>query len=137
MGGAAQIALHKLDDRTALIMGGSSLALGAGLTTLAIYTATPVAFFIGNTVAGAGFGLTFLGATRLVSAVAPPERRSEVIAAYFVVAYVAISVPALSVGVVSVVIGLSTTFYCFAATLVVLGLSTSIAASQMSFGKDH
>ena len=48
-------------------------------------------FLAGGVVGGAGFGVAFLGALRALSAAIPPEHRAGVMSAFYVVAYLAIS----------------------------------------------
>ena len=58
--GVAQVALHRLSDRIATSGGSLLLALGIGITVLSLSDRS-VAFFIGLSVTGAGFGVVFMG----------------------------------------------------------------------------
>ena len=98
-GAAAQLAF----GRTAPWAGaaGGSLALATGMIAivLAAGTETPALFWIGSLIGGAGFGVAFLGGLRALSAAIPPQHRAEVMSAFYIVAYAAISLPAILAGV--------------------------------------
>ena len=49
-------------------------------------------------IGGGGFGVAFLGALRALSVAIPPEHRAAVMSAFYIVAYLAISVPAILAG---------------------------------------
>ncbi len=55
-------------------------------------------YIAGALVGGAGFGVAFLGALRALSIVIPPDHRAAVMSAFYVVAYGALSVPAILAG---------------------------------------
>ena len=62
-------------------------------------TETTALFWIGVVIGGAGFGVAFLGGLRALSAAIPPQHRAEVMSAFYIVAYLAISLPAILAGV--------------------------------------
>ncbi len=94
----------------ALILGMALLALGLAATSLALLVA-------GVIVAGAGQGLSFRAALATVNAEAPPDRRAEVASSFFVICYVAISLPVIGEGVLAEVAGLRTAGLVFAAVV--------------------
>jgi hypothetical protein len=126
IGGFSQLVLTRISARTASVVG--CLALMAGMAVVAVSIRSDIAalFLVGDAITGVGFGLAFMGGTRLVNQASPPERRGQVLAAYFVVANLAISVPAIGAGVVSTRIGLSATFYGFAVVMGVVSLITLV-----------
>jgi MFS family permease len=56
-------------------------------------------FIVGGVVTGAGGGLVFRGALTAAGSTAPPEARAEVLAGYFLGAYVGLSVPVVGLGI--------------------------------------
>ena len=70
------------------------------LIVLAAATDSPTLFLIGAVIGGGGFGVAFLGALRALSAAIPHEHRAAVMSAFYIVAYTAISVPAILAGAV-------------------------------------
>jgi uncharacterized membrane protein YeaQ/YmgE (transglycosylase-associated protein family) len=83
-----------------------ALALIAGSTIVwsAIALSSVGAFFVGSVIAGLGFGGSFQGAVRSILSSAQPEERAGVISIIYIVAYLALGVPAV-MGGVSVVYG--------------------------------
>jgi MFS family permease len=73
---------------------------------------------------GTGHGMAFLGAQAGVNAVAPPERRGEITAAFFVCVYLGVAVSAIGVGLLATLMSLYTAVFVFA---VVTG-AASVAA---------
>jgi MFS family permease len=83
----------------ALIVG--MVALAAGLADASL----PL-LLLGGLVAGFGQGLSFRAGLGAVNAATPEERRGEVASSFFVVAYVAISIPVVGEGLLAQLIGL-------------------------------
>lgn len=97
-------------------------ALGIGTATTAagaVVAIAPLAV-AGAVLSGAGFGLSFLTGTRIVTLAAPASQLGAVLAAYFIVAYLALSVPALAVGFLAAASGDSASFVLFASAIIVL-----------------
>ncbi len=79
--------------------GMAALLLGTGLTLLAIPIESLPLFFLGCVVAGSGFGAGFQGAIRSVLLLASPLERAGVLSVLYVVAYLAMGLPAVLGGV--------------------------------------
>lgn len=94
----------------ALIAGMGSLALGLAVPSMALLV-------LGGVIAGFGQGLAFRAGLAAVSVRAPAERRGEVASSFFVVMYVAISLPVIGVGVLAQATGLRTAGLIFAAAV--------------------
>ena len=69
------------------------------LIVVAAATGSSAAYLAGSIVGGAGFGAAFLGGLRALVAAIPPEHRAAVMAAFYVVAYASLSVPAVLAGI--------------------------------------
>jgi MFS family permease len=100
-----------------MLAGSLSLLAGIGLTLGAIATTTSAAFMAGAAVAGPGFGLAFLGSFRMIMAHATPGLRAGLVAAIYIVGYLAFSVPALIAGVATTKFGLHSTALVYVASL--------------------
>ena len=74
---------------------------------------------------GGGWGVAFMGAIRSISAAAPAQRRAGVIAAFYVVAYIALSVPSVIAGLAVPRLGIEPTFRIFGAAVIVLAFLTA------------
>ncbi len=123
--GIAQLAGRNLSNRTLTSVGALLLALGMALTAAALSASSAVFFLVSAAIAGVGFGLAFMGALRHLSAAIPDGRRGEVMSAFYVVAYLAISVPAIAAGFAAPHLGLTDTFQVFAVAVVVVALAVA------------
>jgi MFS family permease len=107
---------------------GGSLVLAAGLTAVVaavLVTSTP-AFLVATGVAGAGYGVLYLGAVRTVARLAPPGRRAEVLAALNVVNYLSLSIPSVLAGAAIAGIGLRDASVVFCAVLAALAVVSAV-----------
>jgi predicted MFS family arabinose efflux permease len=107
-----------------------SLALSAGMVLIVLSAAADSAalYWIGAVVGGGGFGVAFLGALRGLSAAISPEHRAAVMSAFYIVAYAAISVPAILAGSVVSAWGLQSTFEIFGSVIAALALIVAFEA---------
>lgn len=98
-GALAQIALGRAGLR--LTFRASLLILLPGLALLAagMWLPSLVMFVIGGTVTGAGAGLVFRGALVAAGGTAQPASRAEVMAGFFLGAYIGLSVPVVGLGI--------------------------------------
>ncbi len=130
-GAAAAFALRSISSRTAMLAGCLFLFAGMAVTCGAIATMNSAAFLAGTAVAGVGFGPAFLGAFRVITALATPGQRAGLVAAIFIVDYLAFSVPALIAGVATTTFGLHFTALVYSASLAALAAAaTGIAVSR-------
>ena len=124
-GSLAQLAFGRARPWVGAVTGSIALATGMLLIVGAVALDSPALFIVGSLVGGAGFGVAFLGALRALSIVIPPDHRAAVMSAFYVVAYLSISVPAILAGLLITPLGLDTTFEVFGA--VVAGLALVVA----------
>jgi MFS family permease len=124
----AQLAL----GRTAPWIGASigSIALALGLLTIVLATTddSRALFLAGSMIAGGGFGVAFLGALRALSTAIPPAQRGQVMSAFYIVAYLSISLPAVLAGVLVTPLGLQSTFELFGVAVAALALVVAFEA---------
>jgi MFS family permease len=127
-GAVAQLAFGRTPPWVGAVGGSVALALGMALIVLAVAAGSAALFLAGAVVGGAGFGVAFLGALRALSAVIPHEHRAAVMSAFYVVAYGALSLPAILAGLLVTPLGLDTTFEVFGAVVAVLALVVAFEA---------
>jgi hypothetical protein len=84
--------------RAMTLVGAAALVAGVGLTLLAIDLGSPLVFFTGTSLAGAGFGTGFQGAIRDLVPSAPLHARAGVLSIIFVISYLAMGAPAIAAG---------------------------------------
>jgi hypothetical protein len=107
-----------------------SVVMAAGMLTIVAATSTGSAtlYVAGTIVAGAGFGVAFLGALRALSAAIPPEHRGAVMSAFYIVAYASLSLPAIAAGLLDTPLGLEATFELFGSVIAALALGVAVQA---------
>ncbi len=129
MSGFGAIALLRGLPTPRLLMTGS-IALAAGLvvTLTGVHLDSAALFFAGTCLAGTGFGAAFQGALRSVVPLAQPTERAGLVAAFFVLSYLAFSLPALLAGVMAHELGLRATTDLYGAALILLAVSTAVAS---------
>jgi MFS family permease len=132
--GLAQIALHRLSPRAAMGVGSLGLALGMAGTVGSLSSGSALVFLAASMVTGAGFGVAFMGAIRSVSLAAPTEHRAAVMSAFYVVAYLSLSVPTVIAGLVVPSLGLEPTFRIFGSVVVALALVTALGTRSRAVG---
>jgi len=98
-GAAAVYLMRERTARSMLAIGTTALAGGVALTLAAIPTGSAFVFFSGAVIAGAGFGGTFQGAIRMVVPQAEPHERAGVLSIVYIIAYLAMGVPAVLGGI--------------------------------------
>ncbi|MEA2145369.1 MAG: hypothetical protein QOG59_956, partial [Solirubrobacteraceae bacterium] len=101
-----QLALDRVSSSAALPLGSGVLILGALLIALSLALSSLALLVLGGIVAGFGQGLSFRAGLAALNADAPAERRAEVASSFFVVAYVALSIPVIGVGILAQTAGL-------------------------------
>jgi MFS family permease len=117
LGAAASALLAKRDPSTVMLGGCLALIVGAVLTLASVQTGTPVALFIGTAVAGLGLGPAFMGAYRSTVALAPSDDRVGLIAAIYIVSYLATGIPAVIGGIATSRYGLHSTALVYLAAV--------------------
>ncbi|KJS54065.1 MFS transporter [Streptomyces rubellomurinus] len=123
---AAGLAGHTaraLPARTVSLAGTALLVPGALLTLSAPHLHSLSALFAGTALAGAGFGAVTQAALRLLLPPAAPGERAGTLAAYYVLSYLAMSIPAVLAGLLTNLYGLWTAVTLHAATVVLLALT--------------
>ncbi|HET9648204.1 MAG TPA: MFS transporter [Microlunatus sp.] len=116
----SQVVAVRLDPSRAVAVGAAILVLGMVLLAVALSTSSLAVLVAAAIVAGVGQGMSFSRGLAAVAEQTPAERRAEVNSAYFVVAYVAISLPVIGEGLAARQWGLQTAGVTFAVAVAVL-----------------
>jgi len=101
-----QLLSARVSERVALPAGCAALAVGAVLIGVAVAGGWLALLVVGAVVAGLGQGTSFRAGLGAVGSAAPADVRGAVVATFFLVLYVAISVPVVGVGAASQAVGL-------------------------------
>jgi len=97
-GGVAVLLTRERSPRFQTILGAAAMMAGVATMMAAIGQASVGLLFLGSVVAGAGFGCSFQGGVRSVVAQAGAHERAGVLSVVYVVAYLAMGVPAVLAG---------------------------------------
>jgi predicted MFS family arabinose efflux permease len=117
-----QIAAGRFGPGAGLTAGCCGLVLGMAGVGAALAASSLAVLVVGGLVAGFGQGLSFRAGLGALLGAAPPASRAEVSSAFFVVAYVAISLLVVGVGLLGQLTTLRTAGLVFAAGVALLGL---------------
>jgi len=124
---AGQLAIGRMPARTGLSTGCIGVAIGAGLVAGALALGSLPFLIAGAVVAGLGQGLSVGAGLAALNTEAPPNRRGEVASSYFVVLYVALSIPIVGVGLAAQIIGLRPAALIFTAFVAALAATCLIS----------
>jgi hypothetical protein len=124
----AVLLLRALSTHRLLMTGGVVLVAGLLVTLTGVHAGNAGIFFTGTVLAGMGFGLAFQGALRSVLPLAEAHERAGLMAAFYVLSYLAFSVPAIIAGTMAPVVGLRLTTDAYGLTLVALAGMTVVAS---------
>ena len=120
IGAVAIVLTRSWATARAMMVGGVILGAGLVVAVAAIALSSPLLFFAATAVTGVGFGPAWLGVLRTLVGLAAPTARAALLAAVFVVAYLALALPAVIAGFLATRIGLHDAALWYGAGLVVL-----------------
>ncbi|MGX9787343.1 MFS transporter [Mycobacterium sp. MMS18-G62] len=118
----AQIAAGGLNPQRAVAIGCAILAVGMVILALALHLSSLTGLIAAAVVSGIGQGISFSRGLAAVAEKTPADRRAEVSSTYFVVAYVAISLPVIGEGLAAQAWGLRTAGVSFAVAVAILAV---------------
>jgi MFS family permease len=126
-GAAAQILGARTPAAVLLRWSIPTVTLGLALTAAAMWSSSLAMFVIGGVITGAGAGLVFKGSLAVAASTAPAGSRAEVLAGFFLGAYIGLSVPVVALGVVTQYVPARDAMLVFAA-LAALAIAASVGA---------
>jgi MFS family permease len=115
-----QLALEFLPERVAIPTGVGALIVGMGSLALGLAVSSLALLVLGGVIAGFGQGLSFRGGLTEVNEHSPAVQRGEVTSSFFVVMYIALSLPVIGEGILAQAIGLRAAGLSFAALVAAL-----------------
>ena len=126
----ASVAGRMLAPRPAIIAGLLTAGGGIWLLLLAVPLHAVALVAVSTLAVGVGGGLSYLAGLNVIAAIAPPDRRAELMSAFLVACYVGFSVPALAVGVAANWFGLYASLFAAAVALGVLALAMMLLTTE-------
>ena len=121
----AQLLFYGWSFKREMVVGTVLLSVGVACLLWSLWPRSAWLYFGGSIIGSMGWGLTAVGSFRSIVALSNPVRRAEVVAATYVVSYLALSVPAVAAGYASDHFGQRPTMVVFG---VVVALMSSVAA---------
>lgn len=118
--------------RTSIIAGGVATAIGMVLLVAAALSASIVVFLLASLVAGAGYGLLFLGGLSIINQYAPVHHRAGTLSAVYLIAYLAQGLTAVAVGSSATSIGLQPALDVWAPLIAAVCLLATVLALTFS-----
>lgn len=123
----AQLSAGRIPAARAVAIGCAILAVGTVILAVALHVSSLAGLIVAAVVSGVGQGISFSRGLAAVAERTPADRRAEVSSAYFVIAYVAISLPVVGVGLAAQHLGLQTAGVSFAVSVAVLAVGCLVA----------
>jgi MFS family permease len=117
---AGQVILQFIPERVAIPAGPGALIAGMGFLALGLAASSLTLLVLGGLIAGFGQGLSFRAGLAAVNERSPAAERGGVASSFFIVMYVAISLPVIGEGVLAQEIGLRAAGLTFAAIVAAL-----------------
>lgn len=120
--------------RRAALVGTVALVLGLVITLAGIALSSSLGLFAGTVVAGTGFGAGFNGSLRSLVVTATATERGGLMSGFFVLSYLAFSVPAIIAGLAVGTFGLPATALGFGLALLMLGITALVLMLRRKHG---
>jgi MFS family permease len=130
IGGGCQFFFRTTRTRKTMVVGLVATATGLVLVESALLTTSAPLFLLATAAIGVGNGLCFMGSLALVNEVAPRLQRAEIVSAYNVVAYFALSLPVVGIGLLANVVGLKEATLVFVLAIGSLAVATLILITR-------
>lgn len=131
---AAQVVAGRLPQRVGALTGLVLLPIGSFLLVAAEYASSLALLVVAVVVGGFGDGLAFRAGLSSVTALAPPERRGEVLSAFFLIAYIGITIPVVAAGVLVTTTSLEIATTALAVLILVLSAAAGVAIFRLTRG---
>jgi MFS family permease len=116
----AQVVARNMNPQRAVAIGCAILVVGMAILAVALQLSSLAGLVAATVVSGIGQGISFSRGLAVVAERTPADRRAEVSSSYFVVAYVAISLPVVGEGLAARQWGLQTAGVSFAVAVGIL-----------------
>ncbi len=123
----ASILFYWLKSNWTTLLGAALMPPALALVVLALPEKSLAILLCGTILGGMALGLGFRGSLQVVNQMAPGKQRAEVVSTYFVVAYIAIALPVIGVGVLSKLAGAFAANVTFAIVIAGLAIMAVVA----------
>lgn len=121
-----QLLFKSKSDYHILMLGSGTLIVGVILVGLSIQLESFLILFIGAIISGFGQAFSFRAGLSTVNAVAPEDKQAEITSTFFTIAYIAISIPVVGVGLLELGLGIKLAGIVFSIIIVILAILSLI-----------
>lgn len=139
MFGCAAIApflVRRVPQGLMLRIGAACVPVGLASIATAVWTGLAIPFFVGTILCGTGFGICLRAGIGLLNRITPAEERANVFSAFYVAAYLGLSVPVVGLGVMADLIGLPKAAAILAVVISLLAVPVLVARGDRWGGPD-
>jgi MFS family permease len=119
---AGSLALRTSPPERALLAGALVFIVGVAGTLGALFAVSTALLFTSAVVTGFGFGAAFLGVVATITSGVAPGHRAGLLAAIFILGYLAFSLPSIAAGIAVGEFGLTRTTEVYGAVVLLLAL---------------
>jgi predicted MFS family arabinose efflux permease len=106
----------------------ATLAVGTVVIMAACAVSSLIGVVLGAAVGGVGFGTAFLAVVRTLEPTVDPARKGELLAAVYVISYLAYGLPAILAGVLASTSGPPTALYAAGSAITILAAGAAVAS---------
>ncbi|MCU5746942.1 MFS transporter [Staphylococcus sp. SQ8-PEA] len=117
-----QLLFKQQPDSKVLTLGSVTLIVGVILVGVSLLVESFLMLFIGALVSGLGQAFSFRAGLSTVNSVAPEDQRAEITSTFFTIAYIAISIPVVGVGLLELGLGVQWAGIVFSMIVAVLAV---------------
>ena len=128
------IAFARFSPRHGMLIGIYASMAGTAGIVAALLSGSLAVLIVGLIIAGVGFGAAFPASLRLIMPLAVPQQRAGIVAAIYVVAYIAFGLPVIIAGQLSGPFGLVPTIVGYGIVTALLALISRIAQFRIRRG---
>lgn len=131
------LAFARIDSRRAMTIGINASVIGAASIIGGVLAGSLPIMIVGQAVAGIGFGAAFTAALQLIFPLVAPHQRAGIVAAIYVVSYLAFGLPIVIEGQLVEPLGEIPAVVCYTALTILLALISLLAQARLKRGREN
>lgn len=117
-----QLLFKQKSDYSVLMLGSATLIVGVILVGISLLLSSYVLLLIGAIVSGLGQAFSFRAGLSTVNNVSPQDKQAEITSTFFTIAYIAISIPVVGVGLLQLGLAIQGAGLTFSIIVVLLAI---------------
>jgi MFS family permease len=117
-----QLLFKQKSDYNVLMLGSATLIVGVILVGISLLLSSYVLLLIGAIVSGLGQAFSFRAGLSTINSVSPQDKQAEITSTFFTIAYIAISIPVVGVGLLQLGLSIQGAGLTFSIIVVLLAI---------------